>query len=368
MKYQDFRIAVFDSKSYDQKFLEEANADYGFPLTFFEAKLRRQTVPLTAGFQAVCAFVNDELDEAVIQALHETGVRLIAMRCAGYNNVNLKAACDKCIPVVRVPQYSPYAVAEYTLGLLITLNRKIHQAYNRVRVGNFALNGLMGFDLRGRTIGIIGTGRIGRTFAGLLQGFGMKILASDPCPDPAAAEELHLEYVPLEQLFRESDVISLHCPLTPENTHLINASAIAQMRDGVILLNTSRGKLIDSAALVEGLKSGRIGAAGLDVYEEETDYFFEDRSDKVVQDDTLARLTTFNNVIITSHQAFFTREAERNIARTTMASFAAFSDGKTLENSICLNCGGMKNCPGKVPGERCPLPQNRGRNFPGKGL
>ena len=349
-----FKIAFFDSKPYDREFFTAANAGYGFELTFFEEKLRPRTAGLAAGADAVCVFVNDELDETVVARLAESGVRLIALRCAGYNNVNVKAACSRGIPVVRVPQYSPYAVAEYALALLMTLNRKIHRAYNRVREGNFSIGGLMGFDLRGKTVGIVGTGRIGRTFAELLTGFHVRLLASDPFPDARAAAELGMEYAPLETLFRESDILSLHCPLTPENARLINASAIAGMKDGVVLLNTSRGKLIDSAALVEGLKSGKIGAAGLDVYEEETDYFFEDRSSQIVQDDILARLMSFPNVIVTSHQAFFTREAETNIAETTMAAFADFASGRTLENAICSRCGGVKNCPGKRPGERCP--------------
>jgi len=357
MPHQDFKLAVFDAKPYDRAFFEEENKKYGFSITFFEEKLRTPTANLAAGFDAVCAFVNDDLDEEVIRRLAQNGVRLIAMRCAGYNNVNLKAACGAGIPVVRVPQYSPYAVAEYTLGLLLTLNRKIHRAYNRVREGNFAIHGLMGFDLRGKTIGVIGTGKIGLTFIGLLRGFGMRILAYDLYPNIEAAKELSFEYVPLETLFRESDIISLHCPLTPENRHLINTRTIAEMKNGVILLNTSRGKLIDTTALVEGLKSGKIAAAGLDVYEEETDYFFEDRSDKVVQDDLLARLMTFSNVIITSHQAFFTQEAERNIVETTLKSAAEFASGKQLDQAICLNCDGLKNCPGKKKGEHCPVPK-----------
>ena len=353
MNNHDFRIAIFDTKPYDRAFFEEENKKYGFDITYFEAKLRPRTVGVTAGFDAVCAFVNDELDAYVMEHLHENGVKIVAMRCAGYNNVNLKAACEHGIPVVRVPQYSPYAVAEYALALLMTLNRKIHRAYNRVREGNFSISGLMGFDLRGKTIGVIGTGKIGRTFIGLLRGFGMRVLASDPFPDPNAAHELNFEYVPLETLFRESDIISLHCPLTPENTHMINAKSIALMKKGIVLINTSRGRLIDSSALVNGLKSGQIGAAGLDVYEEETDYFFEDRSDEAVLDDILARLMTFPNVIVSSHQAFFTAEAEHNIAETTMQSFDAFASGRKLEDAICLNCGGIKQCPGKKFGEHC---------------
>ena len=363
---KQFRIAFFDTKPYDRAFFEEENRKYGFDITYFEAKLRPRTASVTAGFDAVCAFVNDELDGDVMEQLHKNGVRIVAMRCAGYNNVNLKVACQYGIPVVRVPQYSPYAVAEYALALLMTLNRKIHRAYNRVREGNFSIGGLMGFDLRGKTIGVIGTGKIGRTFIGLLRGFGMRVLASDPFPDEQAARELAFDYVPLETLFRKSDIVSLHCPLTPENVHMVNAQTIAMMKPGVVLVNTSRGHLIDSAALVDALKSGRIGAAGLDVYEEETDYFFEDRSDRAVLDDILARLMTFPNVIVSSHQAFFTREAEHNIAETTMRSLDAFANGRKLEDAICLNCGGMKHCPGKKDSERCtPAPELKTITSPG---
>ena len=353
MEKETFRIAVFDAKPYDRLFIDNANRKHHFGITYFDSKLQPRTVSLCSGFDAVCAFVNDEIDSYVVEKLHENGVKLIAMRCAGYNNVNLPAACEHGIPVVRVPRYSPYAVAEYALCLLMTVNRKVHRAFNRVREGNFSISGLMGFDIHGKTVGVVGTGKIGRTFAGLLRGFGVRLLASDPFPDAAAAHELGMEYVPLETLFRESNVISLHCPLTPENTYLINRDSIAMMKDGIVLINTSRGKLIDSSALVDGLKSGKIGAAGLDVYEEETEYFFQDHSDRVMQDDVLARLTTFPNVIISSHQAFFTREAVENIAETTLKSIADFADGKTLEDSICLNCGGLKNCPGKLPGEKC---------------
>ncbi len=349
----NFKIAFFDTKPYDRAFFTVSNANFGFDLTFFEAKLRPRTAALAAGFDAVCAFVNDELDESVMDALAKSGIQLIAMRCAGYNNVNLKAACERGITVVRVPQYSPYSVAEYALGVLMTLNRKIHRAYNRVREGNFSINGLMGFDLRGKTVGIIGTGRIGRVFAEILQGFGVKILAYDLFPNEAAAAELHMQYVSLPELFAQSDIVSLHCPLTPENVHLVDQKAIDQMKTGVVLLNTSRGKLIDSNALISGLKSGKIGGAGLDVYEEETNYFFEDLSDRAVLDDALARLMTFPNVIITSHQAFFTREAEANIAETTLGNCMAFAEKKPLENAICFHCDGTKNCPGKKRGERC---------------
>lgn len=355
MNLKNFHIAVFDTKPYDRIFFEDENTKYGFSITYFEDKLKPETVQFTKGFDAVCAFVNDLIDEQVVKCLHENGVALIAMRCAGYNNVNIKTAHEYGIPVVRVPEYSPYAVAEYTLGLLMTLNRKIHRAFNRVREGNFSIQGLMGFDLKGKTIGIIGTGKIGRAFAKVLQGFGMKILAYDLYPNAEAANELAIEYVTPERIFQESDIISLHCPLTPENTHIINDETIQKMKKGVILLNTSRGKLINSKALIKGLKSGKIGAAGLDVYEEETNYFFEDQSDKIMQDDTLARLMTFSNVIVTSHQAFFTREAIQNIVETTLSSCATFAEREELKDAICLNCDGERSCPGKKRGETCKI-------------
>ena len=342
MNNKDFRIAVFDTKPYDKFFFEEENKKYGFDITYFEAKLRPRTANLTAGFDAVCAFVNDELDEQVMEQLHKNGVKLVAMRCAGYNNVNLRAACKFGIQVVRVPQYSPYAVAEYALALLMTLNRKVHRAYNRVREGNFSIGGLMGFDLRGKTIGVIGTGKIGRTFIGLLRGFGMRVLAYDPYPNPEHARELNFEYVPLETVFRESDIISLHCPLTPENHHMINDETIAMMKKGIVLINTSRGRLIHSAALVNGLKSGRIGAAGLDVYEEETDYFFEDFSGHILNDDILARLISMPNVIVTSHQAFLTEEALSNIAETTVLNLVQLHDEGACDNELRFVGGEVK--------------------------
>ena len=266
------------------------------------------------------------------------------MRCAGFNNVDLGVACKR-LDVVRVPKYSPYAVAEYTVGLLLCLNRCLHRAFCRIRENNFSINGFLGFDVHGKTVGIIGTGKIGQTFAEVLQGFGVKILAHDPYPNEKAAKELHMEYVPLERLYRESDIISLHCPLTPENMYLINPESIAMMKKGVIILNTSRGKLVDTQALIDALKEGRVGGAGLDVYEEEADYFFEDRSDKAIADDVLARLMTFPNVLVTSHQAFFTKEAMNNIAEITMDNIRDFAEGKPLENGICRDCKDH-NCAG----------------------
>ncbi len=346
------RVAFFDTKPYDRRFFEEANQKFGFELAFFETRLHPVSAKMAEGFDAVCAFVNDDLGEATIRTLAEGGVKLLAMRCAGYNNVNLFAALGK-LPVVRVPGYSPYAVAEYALAMLQTLNRSLHRAYNRVRDNNFSINGFLGFDLRGKTVGIIGTGKIGQVFAELLQGFGVRLLAYDLYPDAGAAEKYHLEYVTLDDLYRESDVISLHCPLTPENLHMINAGSIAKMKTGVFLINTSRGKLIDTAALIAGLKSKKIGGAGLDVYEEESEYFFEDRSDAAISDDVLARLLTFPNVLVTSHQAFFTREAMTNIAGVTLENIRAWQNGEPLENEICSQCGGSRSCPGKPENAAC---------------
>lgn len=337
------KIAFFDTKPYDRKSFESLNADFGFEISYHEAKLGPDTVSVADGADAVCAFVNDNLGAETIEGLVKRGIRLIAMRCAGYNNVDLPAASGR-IDVVRVPEYSPHAVAEYSLGLLLCLNRSLHRAFCRVRENNFSINGFLGFDLHGKTVGIIGTGKIGRAFAGVLQGFGVRILAYDVYPNAEAAKTLHMEYVDLETLYRESDVISLHCPLTPDNLHMINASSLAMMKHGVMLINTSRGKLIDSSALINALKTGQVGSAGLDVYEEETDYFFEDRSDAAIQDDILARLMTFPNVLITSHQAFFTHEAIRNIAETTLGNIRMYFESGDMPNGICNHCSGGK-CP-----------------------
>lgn len=335
-------IVFFDCKPYDRTSFETVNRDFGLNITFHEMRLTPDSAPLAGGADAVCAFVNDDLSAATIDILCAAGVKLLAMRCAGYNNVNLPAAFGR-LNVVRVPEYSPYAVAEYTLALLLCLNRCLHRAYNRVREHNFSINGLLGFDLHGKTIGIIGTGKIGRIFAKLMQGFGVRLLAVDPFPHPEALA-LGVEYVSLDTLFAESHILSLHCPLTHENRHFIDAGALARMKPGVILLNTSRGALIDTQALIDALKSGHVGAAGLDVYEEETDYFFEDRSGTAIQDDVLARLLTFPNVIITSHQAFFTREALRNIAVTTLSNIQNYFRDGSLDNGICNLCSGGK-CP-----------------------
>ena len=319
------RVAMFSTKTYDQHYFELANAEHGHDLTFLEPRLLGHTVSLAAGFPAVCAFVNDQLDADVLSTLSEHGTTLIALRSAGFNHVDLEAADALGLTVVRVPAYSPHAVAEHALALVLALNRRIFRAYNRVREGNFSLEGLLGFDLHGKTVGVIGTGKIGVLFARIMTGLGCRVIAYDPYPQ-AEAEEI-VEYVALSDLFAQSDVISLHCPLTPETHHLIGADAIAQMKDGVMLVNTSRGRLVDTLAVIEGLKSGRIGNLALDVYEEEEDLFFQDLSDRVIQDDAFSRLLTFPNVLITGHQGFFTEEAVTSIAQTTLANITAFERG-----------------------------------------
>ncbi|MFO7654783.1 MAG: 2-hydroxyacid dehydrogenase [Candidatus Krumholzibacteriia bacterium] len=329
-------VAVFDAKPYDRRYLGEAAGD-DLALQFFAANLGPETATLALGFRVVCAFVNDDLSEAVVERLGAGGVELLALRSAGFNNVDLEAAGRHGVTVVRVPGYSPHAVAEHTVALILSLDRKIHRAYQRVREGNFSLAGLVGFDLHGRTAGIVGLGKIGRTLAEILRGFGMTVLGQDPYPDREFADRTGVELVDLDELLARSDIVSLNAPLTPETRHLIDAGAVARMKPGVMLVNTGRGALVDTAALIEGLKSGRIGAAGLDVYEEESEYFFEDRSDRVITDDLLARLLTFPNVLITSHQGFLTEEALRNIAATTMAnirSFLAGARGRDLENVV----------------------------------
>ena len=310
------KVAIFSAKKYDREFLSAANGSR-HELRFFEPHLNEETVGLAAGFEAVCVFVNDQVNAAVIATLHSLGVRLIALRCAGYNNVDLAAAKKHGVTVVRVPAYSPYAVAEHTIALMLALNRKLHRAYNRVREGNFALDGLVGFDMHGKTVGVIGTGQIGTVVAQILTGFGCPTLAFDPFPN-ATCRSLGVRYVELNELFAQADIITLHCPLTPENKYMINGPAIARMKIGVMLINTSRGALLDTLPIIEALKSGKIGYLGLDVYEEEEQIFFEDRSGLILSDDVFARLLTFPNVIITGHQAFFTREALLNIATTTL--------------------------------------------------
>ena len=329
-------VAVFSTKPYDRMFLEAANAAHGHELIYFEPRLTRETSALAGGFPAVCVFVNDQLDATVLAALARQGTRLIALRCAGFNNVDLAAAREVGLTVVRVPVYSPHAVAEHTVGLVLALNRKIHRAYARVREGNFALDGLLGFDLYGQTVGIVGTGQIGAVVARIMGGFGCRILAHDPFPNPEC-EALGARYVALPELFADSDVITLHCPLTPQTRHLIDARALQQLKPGVMLINTSRGALIDTPSVTEALKSGQIGYLGLDVYEEEADLFFEDLSNIVLQDDVFARLLTFPNVIVTGHQAFFTRDALKRIAETTFANITAFEKRLASPNEISVD-------------------------------
>jgi len=327
-------VLVFDTHPYDRQFLDAANHQGYHKLTYLEARLTRETAPLVDCCEAVCAFVNDIVNAEVLEILHRKGVRVIAMRCAGYNNVDLKMAASLDIPIVRVPEYSPYAVAEHAVALLLTLNRKIHRAFNRVREMNFSLNGLVGFDLHGKTVGIIGTGKIGRIFGQIMLGFGCKVLACDVMPHAQFGELPNVQYVDLSTLYAESDIISLHAPLTPETHHLLNETAFEQMKQGVVIINTSRGMLIDTVALIQSLKLGKVGGACLDVYEEEAGIFFMDLSDRVLQDDVLARLITFQNVLITSHQAFLTREALTNIAETTLGNLTAFEQSQPLVNAV----------------------------------
>lgn len=327
------RIAVFSSKPYDRRFLEAANRTYGFDLTFLQPRLAAETVGLAAGFDTVCVFVNDRLDAAVLEQLDRGGGRIVALRCAGFNNVDIPAAERLGLKVVRVPAYSPYCVAEHAAGLILTLNRKTHRAYSRVREGNFSLDGLLGFDLHGKTVGVIGTGQIGTVFARIMAGFGCRLLGHDPYPN-AECKSLGMAYVTLGELLAGSDIISLHCPLTPATRHLIDAEAVRRMKPGVMLINTSRGAAIDTKAVIDGLKSGRIGYLGLDVYEEEADYFFENLSEKVITDDILARLLTFPNVVVTGHQAFFTQEALRSIAETTFRNVRDIEQAGRSENEV----------------------------------
>ncbi len=323
------KAAMFDAKPYDRPGFERFLSGKDINLKMFETKLNEDTAELSHGYDAVIAFVNDDISRGVIDILCEKNVRLIAMRCAGFNNIDVKYALGK-IPIVRVPDYSPYAVAEHAAAMLLTSIRRIHKAYIRTKDFNFSLNGLIGFDLHGKTVGVVGTGKIGRCFIDICRGFGMNVIAYDPYP----VADSGIEYVSLDELFRRSNIISLHCPLTAETNHLVNEETIAKMKTGVVIINTSRGALIDTDALLNGIKSKRIGAACLDVYEEESDIFFEDYSGHIVQDDTLARLTTMPNVLITSHQAFLTEEALNNIAETTINNITSFFESGELKNEV----------------------------------
>lgn len=326
------RTAVFSTKSYDRQFLAPAAQAAGHELVFFEPRLTPETAPLARGFPAICSFVNDGLSGAALERIAEGGTKFVALRCAGFNQVDLEACRRLGIRVARVPAYSPYAVAEHTVGMMLTLNRKYHKAYNRVREGNFAIDNLLGFDMHGKTVGVIGTGKIGAITARLLAGFGCRMLFYDVAENDECRSLGR--YVPLDELYAEADIITLHCPLTRQTQHIIGRAAIERMKRGVMLVNTSRGALVDTRAVLEGLKSGQIGYLGLDVYEEEAELFFEDHSSRVIQDDLFMRLLTFPNVLITSHQAFFTATALEEIARVTMANLTAFERGEPTPNEV----------------------------------
>lgn len=329
------RVAICSTQSYDRQFLLEANHVAGHELVFFDLRLCEETRQMVAGFPAVCVFVNDTLNAAVLTALAAQGTRLIVLRCAGFNNVDIQAASDLGLHVVRVPAYSPHSVAEHSVALMLALNRHLHRAYNRVRNGNFALQGLLGFELRGKTVGIVGTGRIGAAVAQILHGFGCYLIAYDPQPNPGCIS-LGVEYVPLEKLISVSDIITLHCPLNQQTRHLIDTAAVARMKQGVMLINTSRGAVIDTLAVIEGLKSSKVGHLGLDVYEQESDLFFQDLSDQVIQDDVFERLLTFPNVLITGHQGFFTDEALSSIAQTTLQNISVFEREGVCQNEVAV--------------------------------
>ena len=335
------KLALFDAKPYDIETFEKHINDE-FQIKFFETKLNEDTVRLAKGFDGVCIFVNDIANSEVIDALYKIGVKFIALRCAGYNNVDVQHAYKK-IHIFHVPAYSPYAVAEHTMAMLLTSVRRIHKAYNRTKDFNFSLNGLKGFDLHSKTMGVIGTGKIGKVFIDICKGFGMNVIAYDKFP----AKDSDINYVELDNLLANSDIISFHCPLNEESYHLINGESIKRMKKGVIILNTSRGAIIDSEALLEGIKERKIGAACLDVYEEESDIFFNDYSGHIVNDDTLARLITMPNVLVTSHQAYLTEEALNNIAEITVDNIKAFEAGEGCENELCYSCGQIENCKSK---------------------
>lgn len=328
-------VSIFSAHAYDRTFLEAANQDVkaGHVLHFHETHLTADSAPLAKRSQAVCTFVNDKLGQAELNALARCGIRLVALRCAGFNQVDLEAAAALNIQICRVPAYSPDAIAEHAAALILSLSRRIHKAYARVREGNFALEGLLGFDLHDKTVGVIGTGKIGQCLARIMAGFGCRILAYDPCPTPVI-EEIGGTYVPLDTLITTADVISLHCPLTPQTRHLINRKTLATMKHGVMLINTSRGAVMDARALISGLKTGQIGYLGLDVYEEEENLFFQDMSEQVIRDDVFARLNTFPNVLITGHQGFFTQEAMTAIARTTIRNLTAFEQTGLATNQV----------------------------------
>lgn len=327
------KIAVFSTKSYDQEYFEKYAKDYTYKFSFFETALNKETASLTVGFDVVCVFVNDEVDKDTIKILSKNGIKLIALRCAGYNNVDIEYAKSNNIKVVRVPAYSPAAVAEHAVALILTLNRKTHKAYNRVREGNFSLKNLIGFNLHGKTIGVIGTGQIGATFSHIMTGFGCKIIAYDISKSEVLTN-LGVNYLPLNEVFKNADILSLHCPLNPNTKHIVNEKSIALMKEGVMIINTSRGALINTLDVIQGLSAKKIGYLGIDVYEQEENLFFEDLSERIIQDDTILRLNGFPNVLITSHQAYFTREAMDEITTTTLGNIKAFEKKGELKNEI----------------------------------
>lgn len=337
------KIAFFDTKPYDKPSFDRYGEQAGIKFKYFETKLNEDTVDLASGYDGVCVFVNDTVNAAVIDRLCELGVTVVALRCAGFNNVDMKYAYGR-IHVLRVPAYSPYAVAEHTMAMLLTSIRRIHKAYIRTRDFNFSLAGMTGFDLHGKTVGVIGTGRIGRVFIDICRGFGMRVLAYDKFPASGLDNGDTVRYAPLDELFAKSDIISLHCPLTEETYHIIDETSIEKCKRGVVILNTSRGALVDAEALLAGIKSRKIGAACLDVYEEESDFFFEDFSGHILEDDILARLISMPNVIVTSHQAFLTEEALSNIAQTTVENLKSFFENKQCQNELCYRAGGAQDC------------------------
>ena len=337
------KIAFFDTKPYDKPFFDKYGKEHGITFKFFETKLNEDTVELAQGADVVCVFVNDTVSASVIDRLCELGVTVLALRCAGFNNVDMKHAYGR-IHVLRVPAYSPYAVAEHAIAMLLTSIRRIHKAYIRSKDFNFSLSGLTGFDLYGKTVGVIGTGRIGRVFVDICRGFGMRVLAYDKFPAKEIDNGDTVRYVSLDEIFEKSDIISLHCPLTEETYHIIDEAALEKCKRGVVLLNTSRGALVDAEALLQGIKSRKVGAACLDVYEEESDLFFEDNSGHIMEDDTLARLISMPNVIVSSHQAFLTEEALNNIAETTVKNIVGFFETRQCPNELCYRSGAAEDC------------------------
>ena len=327
------KILFYDTKEYDKKLFERYNKDYGFEIKYLESKLNNETAPLANGYDAVCIFVNDRADKETLDILKECGVKLIVLRCAGYNNVDIKNLPEG-MSVVRVPRYSPYAVAEHAVALLLSVDRKIYKSYQRTKKYNFTLNGLLGFDIHGKTVGVIGTGKIGKVFINIMKGFGTEVLAYDVYPDEKAAQEMGFRYTTLDELYKKSDIISLHCPLTDENTNMINKDSIEKMKKGVVIINTSRGKLINSDDLIDALGKGKIGGLGLDVFDEEEDFFLNDMSNSYYRNTELSILLTMPNVVITSHQAFFTKEALDKIGKVSMDNIKEFFFFFSCENFV----------------------------------